>query len=476
MISLWTMLGFYQNVRTLSQLSTLKIQEEERNRIRVGFTSFTKVEGRMPVRNGNNGSVNHTKSVLNEQQQRLGEVVKEVDDLLYWNLSCPLEMSSFSASRMGGPKYLPRALQALAVARPAWESILRNFVDIGLRDVPRTGQNHTRRIVFVGDSLLRQVFISLSCVMQSQEGAQVMTNTSIITTTVDIAVPWFSRRTGRTNHPNTISIGPHSKFEESRVWIHQEHRDRTLPHSDNFFTTTELIYHHGIGNVVSLGQDYRSHDEHVWMEACLRGRPLEATVVQRGRHTEQFVRRETISLGKDDVVIFNGSVHGDRQLNLYNIQDIANCINTNRHNSKNAWPKLLYMVTSAEHFPTVTGQYDETLSQSTNVSTSDAKTPDYQCRKDAVLPHGRLREEQTILARNAGGGATNLLHHPLQQADHPAIDNSSDPYLLPFVGLSELDLEYRSGDLHVGGRDCLHWIMPGIPDLLAASLLEQVVL
>lgn len=316
-------------------------------------------------------------------------------DSLYWNLSCPLEMSLFSAVHIGGDDYLKRAYQAQKVALPA------------AAEVDRLWPHHgNRRVYFIGDSLLRQVFISLSCLLPIYKHA----------------VIWFEHRGVRQSHRNAIGRGPHSKFEEARVWL---------------ASGDELIFHHGIGGMVELGTEYRSHDEgNLWIESCYRQRPLTAMVVTDGPHHEPFVQREKLQLRPQDVVVLNGSVHGERQLSLHNIADVARCLAEHPiagHSMKQQQPHLAYLVTSAEHFPTANGQYQAELKNET-----------YHCTQN-VTRHDRWTEERRLL------------------------DN-----LLPMIGEEVLKLQYRSGHLHVGGRDCLHWIMPGIPDLLAVSLAKHL--
>ena len=35
-------------------------------------------------------------------------------------------------------------------------------------------------------------------------------------------------------------------------------------------------------------------------------------------------------------------------------------------------------------------------------------------------------------------------------------------------------MEFDSGDLHVGGKDCLHWFQPGIPDLVSYKVMNTI--
>jgi hypothetical protein len=306
----------------------------------------------------------------------------------YWNLSCPLEMSSFSATHMG-KDYQARAWEARTLALPA---VLQ------IQQLTRLNS----RIFFVGDSLLRQVFISMACLNPIQY----------------YAVPWYEKRPVRTRLPNTIRRGPHSKFDEARVWSHNN---------------IELIYHHGMGGLLELEQ-YESHDPGLWIQQCLLGQPFTTTALTKQVQSETNIQRETIRLRPTDIVLLNGSVHGERDFNLQNIVDLQQCMQQSK--VKHLWPRFVYMVTPPEHFPTPSGKFEPALLN---------LTKDYKCRQEAVS-NDRFQDEAS------------RLHE-----------------YMPLVGKPVLDLQLSRGDLHVGGRDCLHWLMPGMPDLMAASLVDFMV-
>jgi hypothetical protein len=67
---------------------------------------------------------------------------------------------------------------------------------------------------------------------------------------------------------------------------------------------TEFIFHHGIGGLLTLGQDYRSHDTNMWLEACMRGKPFMTTVIDTEFSpivSELSVPRKTVELTTDDI-------------------------------------------------------------------------------------------------------------------------------------------------------------------------------
>jgi hypothetical protein len=123
-----------------------------------------------------------SKTNLKQKENSFSETLdlkrNEASSFVYWNLSCPLELSMFSGAHMGGD-FLHRAIKARKLAE---ESL--GFHTIEWKSL------ENRRIFFVGDSLLRQVFISMACLHWDRVETY--------------AVPWFMHRQVRGRHPNTI--------------------------------------------------------------------------------------------------------------------------------------------------------------------------------------------------------------------------------------------------------------------------------
>jgi hypothetical protein len=339
-----------------------------------------------------NKQIKHSESTNNQ------DPIESKTPQLYWNLSCPLEQSMFSGSHMEG-EYLTRATKAHEIAKEA----LSRVEDMDWNSL------ENRRIFFVGDSLLRQVFISMACLSWDR-----VTN---------YAVPWYEKRPVRTSQPNTIGSGPHSKFEEGRVQMRGN---------------IELIFHHGIGGLLELGSEYQSHDPDSWLKACYMKSPFTTMVPRFPKNDKERLALSTLNVERDrllvnpsDIVLINASVHGGlRDYNLRNIADLFKCKKQMQH-SDDSWPTMMYVMTGPSHFPTDTGAFEKELLDNDDV---------HECRQDSTFRGYQDDEVKSM-------------------KDH-----------MPILGQESLDLEYKSGDLHVGGKDCLHWLQPGIPDLVAASI------
>jgi hypothetical protein len=377
----------------------------------------------------------------------------------YWNLTCPLELSMFSGVHMdsssssssssGGHnngedyEYLHRAWAAREVS----EKAVTFFTMLKWNGVAN------RRIYFIGDSIMRQVFISVGCLAWNDM-------------VVDYAIPWFDKdRAVKMNHPNTIGAGkPHSKFEEGRIRLRNN---------------IELIYHHGIGRLLDLGNDYQSHEspEEGWVKACYTNQPLTALVPKlpdwsspkfttanqkndvassigldpRSKLTTSNVERERLQLSSDDIVVLNAGVHSTRTENFQNINDLFRCkkqmldmankntkdFNTNGqqrvqgHSSIRSmkvdisWPHFHYLVTSPAHFPTANGAYDRNLWKNLGNGQGgpviDGNIAKFTCKQ-----------------------VTNYTVSQIEEADF------CDEHDIPLIGTDMLPLQRKSGDLHVG--------------------------
>ena len=86
-------------------------------------------------------------------------------ELSYWNLSCPLEWSKYSCVHHSSDINKPAAAESYKFAWGRSENRELLLEAIGLS---RSGLLQGRRVLIVGDSLSRQVFISLGCILGQQ--------------------------------------------------------------------------------------------------------------------------------------------------------------------------------------------------------------------------------------------------------------------------------------------------------------------
>lgn len=147
---------------------------------------------------------------------------------------------------------------------------------------------------------------------------------------------------------------------------------------------------------------------------------------------------ETVPLSKNDKVIINASLHGvhgprGRPHNLHRLNELLDCMADAREKRKDpGWPQLYYFLTNQLHFKTLDGGFS---------SEKELGCADYKDSKSNEL----IKEEVDILSGK-----------------------------IPPVGYG-LSLDHL-GMLHIGGRDCAHWSMPGVPDVFGRDIMSEVIL
>lgn len=147
---------------------------------------------------------------------------------------------------------------------------------------------------------------------------------------------------------------------------------------------------------------------------------------------------ETVPLGSVDKVIINASMHGvhgqgRREHNLNRLNELLDCMADAREKGEDpGWPQLYYFRTNQLHFKTKDGGF---------ASEKDFGCADY---KDS-MSNEFIKAEVDMLRGK-----------------------------IPLVGYG-LNLDHL-GRLHMGGRDCAHWSMPGVPDVFGRDIMNEVFL
>jgi len=194
------------------------------------------------------------------------------------------------------------------------------------------------------------------------------------------------------------------------------------------------------GGLLKLGKDFTVDKSDSWLEACFLDQPLFAKALWIHRHMkgervvqEHNATTERVRLGARDVVVMNGSIHAERSINLQTIGNLIDCLKAKQNGKRNVrFPSFVYMHTGAvDHFPTSNGEFDPSFLEQDEPGL---------CRQEATR-RDMFVEESLVL-----GGK------------------------VPLVGQEVVELQFHAGNLHVGGKDCLHWVQPGIPDLLAVNV------
>uniref|UniRef100_A0A7S3FFP7 SGNH hydrolase-type esterase domain-containing protein n=1 Tax=Haptolina ericina TaxID=156174 RepID=A0A7S3FFP7_9EUKA len=258
-----------------------------------------------------------------------------------------------------------------------------------------------KRVLLTGDSLMKQLFISIACVARHHHSVRSRTysgSDSPPHITVDWEQAWPCHGT-----PNCVRSGQHSGFNRGSVFFAGGGEVHFVPLDGHAPTRTSR----------------QSEEPNIL--ARILGEAERIDRVTFGRKTIGSPR------GDPDVIFVNAGIHNARaSLALRNFADKLDQLNTSTN-----LPEVVWVTTPTQHFPTASGQYE---------SRSSAIANNAWC-VERVARNPRADMERTILQ-----GRTGVLRHMLEYDD---------------LGL---------GALHIGLRDCTHYCMPGVPDVMAARM------
>ena len=266
---------------------------------------------------------------------------------LYWDLSCPWEQTKFSVANRNGPW-----LQDPNYAEKPWADTFDSYQDRAnearkfseeagaletvLEEAPKAFRDG-RKVIIMGDSLSRQLFISLSCLMfPSYIKAH--------------ATAWI----GDQEHT--------TEFNDARIQLKKG--------------MGELLFAPRAGNVIEY--DWRHpaapmETDSDWLQACKDRRPFEMIsffldmekitndedVVDRITFKDGERRFDKFELTNNDVVVMNSGLHTKRSANHERISQLLDCMESATQEERdNLWPKILYSRSSIQHFDNPTGGWN----------------------------------------------------------------------------------------------------------------------
>lgn len=295
---------------------------------------------------------------------------------LYYNLSCPFEWSKYSCVHQS----------EVAKADHSFNFTRMHFHTI--KEALNVGFPSRTRVMLVGDSLMRQLFISIACLLAGDKH-------TLEKFRMDWMEHWPCHGTA-----NCIPGGNHSGFNVGSLIFNNGAELHFLPHSGSLRLSEPQI-------VKRFSKEL-----------------LKGGGITFGKNTALPTEGDSNSLSRDDVLVFNIGIHskGDKTKALLNeFAQFGSQLLKQRSR-----PRLIYVTTPAQHFQTNTGQYMGNHSPG--------------C-VDRVKSNVRKDKEVKALA--------------------PGINVD--------LVLDYDDLEL--GSYHIGGNDCSHYCMPGVPDFVASRLI-----
>jgi hypothetical protein len=323
-----------------------------------------------------------------------------------------------------------------------------------------------RKIVFVGDSLLRQLTESLACLAGSQR--------------------WHTNNNNNNNTLQYPSIPECNKQIFCNQMHYQKKRQPTEAAAAATTTTTVMpptpaleVYHNvHAGRLLQINPSLNSSWDlqQSWTDAACH------TTDHEGDESVSSLLyfhdgRQRITLGPKDFVFLDGTHHAARGQNLKRIVDFAQCLGTQQlqqerqdqrkeqplqeprrqttqQQQQQHYPQFAFLQYSPCHWDSLTGGYP-----------GMAQAHDKVCRSEAHPLQLLYFEKELALFTPS----TTTTTHTKKKNSKKVAD------LLPVVGQVTSRRALQLGRLHVKRGDCMHWLRPGIPDLYLKEIFEWIV-
>ena len=207
----------------------------------------------------------------------------------------------------------------------------------------------------------------------------------------------------------------------------------------------QMLRYHGAMGAQPLSEELQ------WIESCRRREPFRyGSNIETGdrgifvgRIEEYSMGGEAKALSPNDFVVIHGTLHVERDENISNMKQLFDCMEEARSLGQDpGWPHITVLSTLPQHFNTESGEY-------TGEGADPGKYDGCRVSIDPEKYPPLMEEREHFFGK------------------------------VPMVG-HDLNLEHM-GNYHVGKRldhvkaiDCTHWSMPGVPDLVAKSVLDPI--
>jgi len=318
--------------------------------------------------------------------------LKNQNDTVLYDLSCPLALDTYIGA--GNPE---------EATHYSIHSGAQAFVKQALNVNALTDS----KILFIGDSNMRQVFSSFSC---------------------------LAHTAGFWKDDNAYtSANAHGNYYDGRLKLKEGFGEIF------YLPTAGKIQDYGWYGKIQGEKIGPIHGKEDWLESCRERKPFAVdsytydAANKRVDYSADDDRFETVILGGKDVVFFNAGLHPSTRMgNMARLTELLDCMEDAKAKKEDAdWPQLFYVRSNQQHFPGHEGGlYDH------------SKPPSKVCSKtvdSSKNPH--LEEDKTAFSGK-----------------------------LPMIGFN-LDLDGVGNlHIQKDGHDCSHWTQPGVPDVYSKEI------
>mmetsp|Transcript_20756 Transcript_20756/g.24740 ORF Transcript_20756/g.24740 Transcript_20756/m.24740 type:complete len:386 (+) Transcript_20756:31-1188(+) len=314
-----------------------------------------------------------------------------------YDMSCPLAMI----------EYIHVGQQIPEAARYSVQSGAQSVITEALESDALTD----RKIIMIGDSNMRQVFSSLSCIAHTA---------------------------GFWKDDNAYTAGTMPGYYPGMYYDARLNLKGGLG---------EVFYSPTAGNIQNYGwtRDTPLQGNEDWLQNCRDRKPFyldtytyDAPNVGQ-TYSENDDRFEKVLLGGKDVVFINAGLHlNARDQNMVHLLELVDCMKAFKHDGEDpGWPQIFYVRSNQQHF----NNADE----------------------GGAFP----------ISRN--GPTTCLESVDIEKNSFFRQDKATFQGKLPMVGFDLDLGGVGKLHIGMGGRlDCSHWAMPGVPDAYAREIAAAI--
>lgn len=314
------------------------------------------------------------------------------NDTVLYDLSCPLALDAYIG--VGNPE---------EATHYSIQSGAQSFVIQALKGKSLTDS----KIIFIGDSNMRQVFSSFSC---------------------------MARTAGFWKDDNAYTASnAHGIYYDARLKLKQGFGEIFYP------PAAGKILDYGWKGKIGGDEIGPIHGKEDWLESCRERVPFAVesysydAANKRVNYSADDDRFETIILGEKDVLFFNAGLHPSTRMdNMARLTELLDCMEDARAKKEDpGWPQLFYVRSNQQHFPNPEGGV-----------------------YDGSTPHSNVCLKTVDSSKN-----------PYMKEDKTAFSGK-----LPMIGFN-LDLDGVGNlHIGKNGHDCSHWTQPGVPDVYSKEI------
>jgi hypothetical protein len=364
-----------------------------------------------------------------------------------------------------------------------------------------------RKILFVGDSLIRQMSWSLACLAGPQRWYNTRNKNDNDTNTINSK----NKNENTLQYPSIPECYNHvfcsqmhyqSKHKKAAPASNNQNAIKRLPAGTTTTSTSTtamgsiaasaargataaLEVYHSVhaGRLLKINSSYNSSWDlqQSWIDVVCNTTTTTTTTTHtttpppqyREGGEEQSVLyfhdgSERVPLGANDFVFLDGTHHNPREQNLERIVRLAKCLQlgqsaqpTTTQEQQQHYPQFAFVQYSPVHLDTENGEYQ-----------GKDGAPNRLCRLQSHPSQKAQMDREVSMIQQ---------QHPVQPPAPPPQQQQQkvlavDDIIMPVVGQVMARRAINLGRYHVNRGDCMHWLRPGVPDLFLKEILEWIVM